>query len=346
MAQSPNTYPSWLAPQARVAVVFSDKFMTNFPSQYLEVGPPEAQLCYRVVKPAEYGLKVSSSNWFEHGRAHFKFSFGATVPAETNVWTVSPRGTVILLHGYGLAQFAMAPWALRLAQDGWSCVVVDLRGHGKSTGRRIYYGAQEWNDLSQLLDELLQAGQLSAPVAAFGESYGAALALRWKATDPRVSRVVAVAPYPVLSNAVMNICNEYTDWFPQWLLKSGLRKLPSVLGVEGSDLDTATVLARRPVAALFVAGTQDKVAPPTDVLSLYEKAAPGSEWITVPGATHEALPFYFHELAPAVLSWLEGTGPTNEISALRQQADQAPAGAGDVLPPAPGFVGGSDDEVD
>src|SRR3972149_4396726 len=34
MAQAPNTYPSWLAPGARVAVVFSDKFLTNFSARF------------------------------------------------------------------------------------------------------------------------------------------------------------------------------------------------------------------------------------------------------------------------------------------------------------------------
>jgi pimeloyl-ACP methyl ester carboxylesterase len=85
-----------------------------------------------------------------------------------------------------------------LAQEGWRCVLVDLRGHGKSTGRRIYFGVQEARDLSQLLDELARDGQLARPVATLGESYGAALALRWKGLDPRVGPVVAIAPCAVL----------------------------------------------------------------------------------------------------------------------------------------------------
>ena len=52
----------------------------------------------------------------------------------------------------------MAPWALRLAQEGWQCVLVDLRGHSRSTGPQIYFGLQEAHDLSQLLDELARRG--------------------------------------------------------------------------------------------------------------------------------------------------------------------------------------------
>jgi pimeloyl-ACP methyl ester carboxylesterase len=308
MAQSPNTYPSWLAPAAPVQLAFDSKFLTNFPAQFVEVGPPVARLQYRVVEPADYHLKVSPTNWVARGRPRFKFSFRADVPGASNVWTHAPRGTVVLLHGYGVAQFAMSPWALRLAQDGWRCVLVDLRGHGKSTGKRIYFGTREAHDLSQLLDALAHEGQLASPVAAVGESYGAALALRWKAADRRVGNVVAIAPYAVLSNAVLNICHEYAAWMPPAFLRAGLKRLPGMLGVKPGQLDTATVLARSPVVALFVAGAKDKVTPVADVRELFEEASPGSELMVVPEASHEAVTYFFDDLVPPVLAWLDGKG--------------------------------------
>ena len=304
MAQAPNRYPTWFAPKAPVALAFSPKFLTNFPKQFVAVGPPTARLCYRVVEPADYNLKSSSTNWLERGRKQFEFDFHADVPGRSNVWTSAPRGTVVLLHGYGLAQFSMAPWALRLAQEGWRCVLVDLRGHGKSTGSQIYFGVRETNDLSQLVDKLAQDGQLKEPVAAFGESYGAALALRWKTVEPRVRTVVAVAPYAGLSNAVLNLRHEYAAWLPKTLIKAGLKQLPAVLEIPAGELDTTTELARRPVTALFVAGAKDKITPVADVEQLHALAAPGSELIVVPDATHEAVTYFFADLVPRVLTWL------------------------------------------
>jgi len=304
IAQAPNTYPSWLAPEAPVELAFGREFLTNFPARYLNVGPPLARLCYRVVEPADYRLDLSTTNWLEHGRRHFKFGLNATLPGNPNAWTPAPRGTVLLFHGYGVAQFAMAPWALRLAQEGWRCVLVDLRGHGKSTGRRIFFGVQEAHDLSQLLDALARDGQLAEPVAAIGESYGAALALRWKSVDPRVGRVVAIAPYAELSKVVLNICHEYAGCLPQAFVKSGLKHLPSVLAVESGQLDTTRVLAGSPVAALFVVGTEDRITTEADVRRLYLEAAPGSELVVLPEATHEAVTYFFKDLVPPVLKWL------------------------------------------
>src|SRR5208282_4634807 len=108
-------------------------------------------------------------------------------------------------------------------------------------------------------------GQLNEPVAAFGESYGAALALRWKTVEPRVRTVMAITPYAGLSNAVLNLGHEYAGWMPQGWIRAGLKKLPSVLEVPAGELDTTTGLMRRPVTALFVAGTEDKITPVSDV---------------------------------------------------------------------------------
>ncbi len=307
MAQAPNTYPTWFAPKAPVAVAFSPKMLTNFPKQFVDVGPPPARLCYRVVEPADYRLTHTATNWLEHGRKQFEFTFHADVPGQSNAWTLAPRGTVVLLHGYGLAQFSMAPWALRLAQEGWRCVLVDLRGHGKSTGKRIYYGIQETHDLSQLLDRLAEDGQLKEPVAALGESYGAALALRWKTVEPRVRTVVAITPYAGLSNAVLNLCHEYAGWMPKMFIRAGLKKLPSVLEVPATELDITTELARNPPTALFVAAAEDRITPVADVKQLYALAAPGSGLIVVPEATHEAVTYFFPDLVPPVLAWLSET---------------------------------------
>ena len=305
LTQAPNTYPTWFAPEAPVTLAFAPKFLTNFPKRYVTVGPPAATLCYRVIEPADYRLSVTSSNWVTDGKRQFKFGFDATVPAPTNVWTAAPRGTVFLLHGYGLAQFSLAPWALRLAEDGWRCVLVDLRGHGKSTGKEIYFGLHETNDLSQLLDQLAATRALARPVAAMGESYGAALALRWATVEPRLQTVVALAPYGSLSNAVLNICHDYAAWLPTGLVKSGLRQLPVSLGVSAAELDLTTVLTRHPVRALFVAGAEDTIAPAVEVAELRQLAAPGSELVVVPDATHEALTYYFEDLTGPILNWLD-----------------------------------------
>jgi pimeloyl-ACP methyl ester carboxylesterase len=310
MAQAPNTYPRWTAPEARVELAYSPRLLTNFPTRKVEIGPPTAQLTYRIVDPAAYGLEVTSTNWMQRGRKHFTFSFSATVPGEPNPWSQQPRGTILLLHGHGMAHFSMVPWALRLAEEGWRCVLVNLRGHGTSTGRRVFFGTRETHDLSQLLDHLAQNDLLIAPVSVLGESYGAALALRWKAVEPRVGHVVAVAPYAHLADAVLNIRREYARWVPAVCIQAGLKRLPGLLQVEQGQLDPLTVMQQDPVVAFFIAGEEDRITPVAEIRRLYETAAAGSRLLVVPEATHEAVLYFLHELGPPVLDWLSANGST------------------------------------
>ncbi len=304
LVQSPNSYPTWFAPDARVTLGFSGGFLTNFPAQYARVGSPEATIRYRVINPADYQFASSSTNWVAHERKRFEFKFEAKLPAPTNQWTHSPRGTVVLLHGYGLAQFSMAPWAIRLAEQGWRCVLVDLRGHGKSTGKKIYFGLKETQDLSLLMNLLEQTNQLVEPLAVLGESYGGALALRWAGVEPRVKSVVTIAPFVVLSNAVMNIRRDYVSWMPQFMVKAGVRQLPTVLGVQPDELNTSYVLQRHPVRALFIAGGDDTIMPAKEISGLCELGAAGSKVLIVPHGTHESVTYFFNDLDTPVAKWL------------------------------------------
>jgi alpha-beta hydrolase superfamily lysophospholipase len=70
-----------------------------------------------------------------------------------------------------------------------------------------------------------------------------------------------------------------------------------------------TVLARHPVTALFVSGTEDSIMPSADMHRLFAEALPDSKLIVVPGATHETLTYYFSELVPPVLAWLNTNEP-------------------------------------
>jgi pimeloyl-ACP methyl ester carboxylesterase len=322
IAQAPNSYPKWLAPEAPVTLGISPEVLSNFPSEYLEAGPPEAKLRYRVIRPADYQFKTKSRSWLEDGKSKYEFDFKAKAPGQSNRWSGNPRGTVILLHGYGVGGFSMLPWGLSLAEAGWETVLLDLRGHGKSTGKRIYYGIVETNDLSQLLDAMRLRGELREPVAVVGDSYGAALALRWAGAEPRVKSVVAMSPYGDLGKAIINIATQYAKWLPKNLLRSGIRKLPELLGTTAESLDMTNVLVKRPVKALFVAGTEDRIVSLAVVKELKRISAPESELLVVPGAEHEALPFFHKELYEPIVKWLEKTTRTESERERQSAPDQ------------------------
>src|SRR3954466_6566579 len=108
-----------------------------------------------------------------------------------------PKGTVFLLHGIGdrKDKVPYLLWARVLAQAGYRAVLVDLRGHGRSTGRYMSYGVHESRDMAQLLDAFEEQGLVYGPVGVCGVSYGGAVAIQWAAIDPRVKAIVALEPF-------------------------------------------------------------------------------------------------------------------------------------------------------
>ncbi len=304
LTQAPNTFPEIFTPRARVRVDYGGFDLRQFPHHTLTVGPERAVLGYRVVEPAAYQLRMDYAWETNREPARMNVTFRAVPPGVAVSGDTQPRGTVVLLHGYGMEQSSLLPWALRLAAEGWRCVLVDLRGHGRSTGRRIYFGTLETFDLMQLLDALERAGQGIQPVAVLGESYGAAIALRWAARDARVARVVALAPYPELRPAALNLRAEFASWFPRRWVSGALDRLPRMLAVKPPSLDPLAVVAGQPVRALLVAGGADRIAPPEEVARLAHGLAGRGEFLLVPGVVHEGLGLRLDLLGEPVIAWL------------------------------------------
>jgi pimeloyl-ACP methyl ester carboxylesterase len=131
--------------------------------RFVDVGPPKATLAIEVVEPK-----------------------------------LPPRATIFVLHGIRDKKEGLRHWAAHLSEAGYRAVLVDSRGHGRSTGDWLTYGVQESRDLSQLVDALAVDG----PVGVMGISYGGATAVEWAAREPRVRAAVAVAPFASLRDIV------------------------------------------------------------------------------------------------------------------------------------------------
>ena len=105
------------------------------------------------------------------------------------------KGTILFLHGLALQKETCGFWAYQIAAAGYRAVLVDLRGHGQSTGDWLTYGVVESRDIVRVIDRLDEKGLLAGKVGLFGESYGAAVALQTAARDDRVRAVVALAAF-------------------------------------------------------------------------------------------------------------------------------------------------------
>jgi len=92
----------------------------------------------------------------------------------------SSRGTLVITHGMGEHSECYHHTAEALVAMGWSVFSWDLRGHGRSEGKRGYIA--DFNhyaiDLGFFLRHLKNSGKLSGPFALIGHSMGGLITLR------------------------------------------------------------------------------------------------------------------------------------------------------------------------
>lgn len=114
-------------------------------------------------------------------------------------WRAEPQvATVALVHGYGEHAGRYAHVAEAFGRLGISVHAVDLRGHGRSAGRRSHVDRFEeyhW-DAQALLEHARQSAQ-GAPVFLFGHSMGALIVMDWLLSGAAqdVAGVVLSSPY-------------------------------------------------------------------------------------------------------------------------------------------------------
>lgn len=110
-------------------------------------------------------------------------------------YAASPRGTVVIVHGYGEHGGRYGHVAERLTREGYRVLAPDHHGHGESQGTR---GRISFADALADLDQLVgMAGEPPAaqPVFMLGHSMGGALALRYALSHgERLAGLIVSAP--------------------------------------------------------------------------------------------------------------------------------------------------------
>ena len=250
----PRTVFANLRPLREDQRAFDDRF-------WVPVGPPPAKLLVSLVDPQ---------------------------PADR-----PPLGTILLLHGaYGRSEYKLNV-ARALASDGYRAVLVDLRGHGRSTGERITYGVQESSDLVQVVDALERRGLLAGRLGVYGFSYGAATAIELAGRDPRVHAVVAVAPYSSLRDAASHLVRNRVPGAGLFASERWIERTMDEVGRHGGfDPRAATPVAairRTKAKVLLIHGDADRFIPPSHSTLLHQAAPDHSRVSIIEGAGHNDL---------------------------------------------------------
>jgi len=176
--------------------------------------------------------------------------------------------TVILFNGNAGHRGFRAPLASRLSEAGIAVLMCDYRGYGGNPGSPTEEGLAR--DASAALRWVTaHDGASPGRIAYFGESLGAAVALRL-AIEHQPAALILRSPF----SSMVDVARHYYPILPvRWLLRD---RYPS--------LDR---IGRLTCPILVIAGDRDSVIPVSQSRRLYEAApAAARRWLLLPGADH------------------------------------------------------------
>jgi len=298
----------------------------------MKVGPPAAELMVGMIDPAAYNFVSSltvktaaDGSKTREIKTSWDTPFGKDGrPLPT---TTPPKGTLVLLHGIMMSRESMHLWAIYFAQQGYRIVLVDLRGHGRSTGRWIGFGAWEVADLIKVADELERRELLVGKLGVFGISYGGALAIQWAAQDPRIATVVGLASYSDPCVAIPEFLRaaapKLTAKLSDKTFAQAEAKAADMAGFRWQDVNVVDAMRRVKVPVLLFHGGYDAWVPPRHSELLAQVAPAGSRREETPD-DHLSLAMRFDLIGPAALAWFaekltSGAPPAASVS--RSSAD-------------------------
>jgi pimeloyl-ACP methyl ester carboxylesterase len=194
---------------------------------------------------------------------------------------------VLLLHGNGGTRadcLAQAEW---MAAAGYPVLLITLRAHGDSTGRRNDFGYSAQHDVVAAVDWLKHRGH-DKPIV-WGRSLGAAAALfASRELGHRVSGYVLECPYRDLKTAVRNRTRSHLPLPLSWVAYEGLAlTAPLILG----DVDRISPYYAcdgipGDVPVLLLAGGSDRKATPSESQALADRIGGKARVIVFDGAGH------------------------------------------------------------
>jgi len=277
----------------------------------VSVAQPRADIAVASIEPGDYAFAYDLALDYPDGKVPNISRFSAFWrPSKAMVgYAGPPKGTVVLLHGYLQNRNYVTPWAVRLAQAGYRCAVVDLRGHGASTGQHISFGAFEARDVSAVIDDLGRRGWDVSRVGILGVSYGASVGLLTAGRDARVAAVVAFEPFASAERAVPELMRAVfareAGGISDEQFAAAHRKQAKIAGFDWNDADIPAALRRTHAPVLFLHGEADKWLSPEHSRTLFKYAPAGSELQLIPKDNHVSLPLQIDSFERVVLGWFE-----------------------------------------
>lgn len=201
-----------------------------------------------------------------------------------------PRDWVLVFHSIADNRMGVLGQAAFLLRAGYGVVLMDSRAHGESGGSITTLGWKERDDVHAIITALENRERVHC-VFALGVSMGAAIALQSAAGDPRITGVIAEAPFSSLREVGYDYAGLHlSPWLGRTFyrpgLEAGLIALERDSGISVDAISPARAVSVRAFPVFIISDGDDRTVPTRHAEAIYNAASgPKQIWI-VPNAPH------------------------------------------------------------
>lgn len=216
-----------------------------------------------------------------------------------------PRGTIVLVHGYGGSKQTMGQLAEYFRFLGFAVIAPDMLGHGESTAKQPGFGVQDAELFNQLIDSLPRR-EVPKPLWVGGMSMGATAALHLAQQRDDVKGAILFAPMINFADATLAVLEmvrpNTAQVLPEADVREGVAKALAAQQLEASQLDLATQLQQAGIPSLILASDADAAAPYQTFSSWQQERL---EVVRVPERYHMLMAVPDQQMDEAIRAWLE-----------------------------------------
>jgi uncharacterized protein len=209
------------------------------------------------VKKPDGGVENIAGWWLPNAKQEAKSDLG-------------DRKVILYLHGNGKNISANAKHANRLMRMGFSVLVIDYRGYGKSDGG---YPSETsvYTDAQTAWDYLIAKGFKPSQIMIYGHSLGGAIAIDLAVKHPDGMGVIVDASFTSMS--------EMASIDPRY------RVFPIDLLIH-QRFDSIAKVRSLAIPVLYIHGTADEIIPTVMSQRLYDATATKKQIVLIPNGGH------------------------------------------------------------
>ncbi len=140
----------------------------------------------------------------------------------------SMTGLVIMIHGVGEHSGCYEQWAQKFVNESIGFLAFDLRGHGKSTGKRGHASYKAIKDDLRWVIKTMRKKFPQTPLILYGHSMGGNIVLEYALSrGVNVQGIIASSPWLKLVNPpspiIMRVAKFVAKIFPSFTVRTGVR---------------------------------------------------------------------------------------------------------------------------